>query len=520
MTNRRRKNPDLIDHVMKSGGAYKYARRVPLDLQDVLDRKVWDYYLGVEINAATKRATAYTTEHDALIAALASPEAREAFAERQEQGAAARVFALPLATAREASKPGATHDAQLVAAIAADEINPGSQINLSAPLWRRTEETMQQARALPASKERDRLALFLAYAFGDRSALDAQPADDPFGNLLAENLLPVRPSDPTGAMMWNAFRAMLISRLAELVPDTRVDTSLCIEELMELYAATKRPQTRKAYTAKVRRLTEAQGNHPPGFYTKERLQQHRDLLIADGVEPQTIAKHFETLKMLWRWAPREKSALAGLTFPDIVMPDISTSIEETRWQAYDDAEIKQVWGLVSNAWGPDSKSRLDADRRAAFLMAFRVALFTGMRPSEIFKLRSEDVKGGVLTIRETKTKGRKIPLAQPIADFADFLNRDGFRGQRVASIASTMSDQFREIIRGAGFTNDRHVLYSLKDTLVDRLQRQEGMNDDIIRGVIGHVSGQGKLRHYKTRLGDTPQGLATMRKHLDAIAYW
>ena len=69
-----------------------------------------------------------------------------------------------------------------------------------------------------------------------------------------------------------------------------------------------------------------------------------------------------------------------------------------------------------------------------------------------------------------------------------------------------MSDYFTSIIRAGGFTNDRHVLYSLKDSLIDRLQRQ-GASDDAMRGIIGHVSGQGKLRHYKTPFGQSPHGM-------------
>lgn len=538
MSPRRTKNTDLIDHVMKSGGAYKYARRVPKDLQAVLGRQVWDYYLGVEINAATRRATAYAAEHDALIAALATPEARQAFIERQDKSAAAKALSLPLTLAREASKPDAPEYLILAADAAASQIAPGLQIDVSAPVWRQTESLMQQARNLPAKAERDRLALFAAYAFGDRSHIDDEPADDPFGNTLADTLQPVRPTDPTGGYIWDAYKAALAARLAELAPNTRVDRSLCIEELMATYAANKQPKTRVAYEGKIRRLTASQGNHPPPYYTKERLQQHRDMLIADEVQPQTIAKHFETLKTLWRWAPREKSALAGLTFPDIVMPDITTTVEDTRWQAFDDDQIKLVWRLLNEAWGPNSDSGLSESRRAAFLMGFRVLLYTGMRPVELFYLTKDNVKGNTLNIKKTKTKTpRAIPLAKHLADLPDFLAGSGFVGAleegktairqgkvygqatKPDSIARAYTTAFTNVIRAGGLTNDRHVLYSAKDTLIERLQRQDA-SDDVMRGIIGHNSGQGKLRHYKTPRGQSPYGMEQMRKALDAIVYW
>ena len=87
------------------------------------------------------------------------------------------------------------------------------------------------------------------------------------------------------------------------------------------------------------------------------------------------------------------------------------------------------------------------------------------------------------------------------------------------SLARAFTTAFSKVIRAGGLTHDRHVLYSTKDTLVDRLQRL-GMTDDVIRGIIGHLGGQGKLRHYKTPLGQSKHGMEQMRTALDAIVYW
>lgn len=311
---RRTKNFDLIDHVMKMpSGAYKYARRVPSELVEVLGRAVWDYSLGSDINKATARGQAYTREHDELISQLSTPVARLGFAGRQEAEIAAMALSLPLHLAAQARSADASEGVKLAASAAASQITPGLHLDVSASVWRRTEEVMQQARILPAKAERDKLALFAAYAFGDQSYLDTQAVDDPFGNMLVETLQPSRPMDKIGAMFWDAYKTALDSRLSELAPDTRVDTSLCIMDLMKVYSATKRPQTRRAYLDKIRRLTAAKGNHPPAYYTKDILQEHRDFLLKQGISAQVIGKHFETLKTLWRWAVREKTALAGLT---------------------------------------------------------------------------------------------------------------------------------------------------------------------------------------------------------------
>lgn len=501
----RRVNTDLPRHVTKTPkGAYKYQRRVPLELQAFLGRTVWDLSLGSDPTVAVRRGLALTDEHNALIDRFKTSEARVDHNDFRRTV----VGTFEMATR--------DYDAQE---------------------WRRTPETMKQVRSLPARAERDRLAVFAAQAFGDGSYM---PVEDP-GLTMILTLEPQplqRPTDPTDAMIWDAYHAALAARIAELVPDTRVDTSLCIEELMSVYAAAKQPKTRVAYEGKIRRLTAAQGNHPPDYYTKARLQNHRDMLVAEGVQPQSIAKHFETLKTLWRWAPREKEALAGLTFPDIVMPDITTTVEDTRWQAFDDDQIKHVWKLLNEAWGPNSKSGLSPSRRAAFLMGFRVLLYTGMRPVELFYLGPDSVKGDALHIKKTKTKAaRRIPLAKHLSDLPAFLAGGGFVRELEAgrtairqgkvygqptkpdSLARAFTSQFTDIIRAGGLTNDRHVLYSTKDTLIDRLQRQSA-TDDLMRGIIGHTGGQGKLRHYKTPLGQTPDGMAQMRKALESIRYW
>ena len=50
MTARTRKNVDLFDHVTKTPrGEYKYTRRVPKDLVEVLAHTVWDYSLWSDI---------------------------------------------------------------------------------------------------------------------------------------------------------------------------------------------------------------------------------------------------------------------------------------------------------------------------------------------------------------------------------------------------------------------------------------------------------------------------------------
>lgn len=486
-----------VKHVIQTkDGLYRYNRRVPDDCHKAFRKKLWNLSLGRDYDQAVIKAVELRQRHDQEIARLRDPETSEEEMVRQASiRTSARIAELERRGAPEAIE--------------------GEESNLEKRLgqfWRHIPKTLENARN--KKSEYRQLAVMQAMAFGDGSRTEG--AEPP-------RIQP--PSAPVDRMLYDAHRAMLAQRLEELAPlPDQGPPEMRLEALLERYAQVQalRPATVTHYRKMVRKLVKHFGNHPLPHYDRDRLRRYRDILVDDpNISTQTVEKHFAPLKAVWNWAADEYDDLAELQFPRVRMPKRDTSIDDTRWQAFNDCEIKEIWRLLNEAWGPGSKSRITPRRRRAFLMAIRVMLYTGLRPAEVFRLQGRDVEGDVLTIRETKTTGRRIPLSKHIADFRPFLEKDGFSGERESkTISSSLSDYFRDIIRPAGFTNDRHVLYSLKDTLVDRLQRQDGMSDDVIRGIIGHVSGQGKLRHYKTRFGDTPHGMERMREALDAIEYW
>ena len=510
-------NTDLPNHVTKTPkGTFKYQRRVPPDLQEAIGRKVWDYALGSNPDAAYKRATVYEDEHDALIASLATPGDRSRFTDRTANEAGAKLASLAIVMDKH---------------LGADETG----VDVNSPVWRQTEERMKSARALPAAAERERLALFAAYAFGDRSYTERVAADDAFGNMLIDHLTPARPIDVVQASIFDALKGALDARLSQIEPADDPAKGMRLTALIAAYSKHRatRPNTLRSYTNKVGRLVDFAKDHPLPHYDAAILRDYRDYLISGDpdakpraflpVKPITIQQYFAPLKALWKWAGDEYPDLKGLAFPNVSLPKNGETVEETRWQAFDENQIKRVWGLVNAAWGEGVKSKVAPERRKAFLMAVRVLLYTGMRPAEVFHIGAGDVRDGVLTIRYTKTKTtRKIPLASAIADFPDFLAEGGFAAamgkETPTGLAGSMSESFAKIIRTNGFTNDRHVLYSLKDTLIDRLQRQ-GASDDVMRGIIGHVTGGGKLRRYKTPFGQSPHGMAAMREALNAVSY-
>lgn len=511
--------------VTDAKGRYRYNRHVPLDCRDALGKRMWNLSLGREFASAVAKAVALRQEHDDLIARLRNPNAaRQAAAEvlemrveKARQRTASRFAAL--------EKSGAPDSAE------DDTDAPASGEAVLGEMWRRVPNVLAEAEdeADPALRHR-RLAGFMAMAFGDQThgALSQRPD------------LPA-PTGKTDAKLYASYRAMLHEALEEIspTPDTTPD-EMRLSALVEAYIALEdglRANTAKSYRNKTNRLIKFAGDMALPDYDSKTLKAYRDTLKASGTSPATIAQYFAALKIIWKWAATEHEELADLHFPHINLGKSGATVEETRWQAFDETDIKTVWRRVSAAWGSDSASKLSPSRRKAFLMAIRVMLYTGMRPAEVFRLKEQDVKDGILSITYTKTKSpRKLPLSMHIADFPDFLAAGGFEAELEAgrmaivrgkvwgkpatpeSLAKSLSDNFVKIIRPA-LPNDRHVLYSMKDTLIDRLQHLE-VGDDLMRAVIGHVGGQGKLRHYKTPFDRTAKGLAVMRKALDAIVYW
>ncbi|MGV8953257.1 MAG: tyrosine-type recombinase/integrase [Cypionkella sp.] len=520
--------------VTDAQGRYRYNRHVPLDCREALGKRMWNLSLGREFAPAVAKAVATRQEHDDLIARLRNPDSsRIATSEVRE-------IRVGKATKRTSSRIAALEKAE--APDGAEDDTPASVEAVLGAMWQRVPAILSDAEDEPDPVLRHRrLAGFMVMAFGDQShgSVDQRPD------------LPA-PTGKTDAKLYATYRAMLREALEELspTPDT-TPAEMMLSGLIARYAKAQaaRANTIRSYTNKAKRLITYAGNHGLQHYDEAVMRDYRDHLIAgvpdpdpklniEPVKPVTVHQYFAPLKAMWKWAADEYPEHKKLTFPRIRLPKDGDTVEETRWQAFDEKQIKEVWRLVNEAWGPNAKSKLSPSRRKAFLMTIRVLLYTGMRPSEVFRLTAADVSNGIISIRYTKTKTpRKIPLSVHIADFPDFLAEGGFAAELEAgmtamrrgkvygkpttpqSLAGTLSDNFAPIIRAGGLTNDRHVCYSCKDTLIDRLQ-QQGASDDVMRGIIGHVGGQGKLRHYKTPFGHSPHGMAQMRAALDAITYW
>ncbi|MDE4276290.1 phage integrase SAM-like domain-containing protein [Phaeobacter gallaeciensis] len=447
--------------------AYKYQRRVPSDVASALRRKTWDLSLGSDLTKATARCAQTTAEHDELIALFRDPNALE--------NARAPAFA----------ETTAIH------------IRESAQLDPEtfAATWRDTEVYLDGARGLTPERELETLAIFARQAFGDPSHLEN--LENPTAMAGIDWPVAKPPDDNVELRLYGAMKTILDERIADLLGESPQNEPYRLSALLERYLDLSNPssQTKRNYISKVNRLTDHIGDLPLNQYTPEKLRLHRDYLLTEGLSPNSVAQYFAPTKAVMRWAISEDLVPGFDAIPTdkVSMPRGGKTIEERRWQRFDDEEIKKVWVLLQESWGKGSK--LSPARRAAFLMVFRVLLYTALRPVEVFRLMPEDVTPDIIRIRKTKTRiARNLPLSKHISEFYEFMQADGLACcGKPHTAAQKMSDMFTKAIREGGFSNDRHVLYSAKDTLVDRLQRAQ-RSEDVIRGVTGHVSGQGHLR--------------------------
>lgn len=503
---------------------FKYLRRVPLAVQATLCKRVWDFSLGSSLPQALEKAENYRLEHDELIRKLKDPVAAFSYGSKQRSqvaSAGARYVIENKLAGHFITFDGNTFS--LTTSPENGRISLDGALGNNQELWRHTKEMLDEIRSLPPDLGLTLLVHFAAYAFGDKSHLDKATSSEPYSETLVEVLEPRMPDDPTETLIFEAYRSALERQISVLwgkdAASEKYRLSVLREQYLNLRSAS--PKTRQSYISKTNRLIDFLGDLPLNHLTPEMLRKYRDHLGAEELSAGSVAQYFAPLKSILRWAISEDlvPGLDSMPTDKVSMPRNRKTVEAIRWQRFDDQQIKDVWSIAQKAWGP--QSRLSLARQRAYPLAFKVMLYTAMRPVEVFQLVPENVTADRIHILETKTGiSRTLPLSKHISEFFRFMQDEGFHGCGSPTLAARkMSETFSTAIRAEGFTNDRHVLYSLKDTLVARLQLN-GEPDDVIRAVTGHVSGQGYLRNYKTRLNDTPEGLEMIREALDRIEYW
>jgi integrase len=342
------------------------------------------------------------------------------------------------------------------------------------------------------------------------------------------------------------MQTAVVARQKEVAPKDS-SHALRLSQLLEPYSRDQghRKGTADGIRRKVKRFTDFAGDRPLWEYDHETIIAYRDHLRTGPapVKEVTINQYIAALKMVWNAAPDRWKEYRDIQFPRVKLRKIKDDLQDTRWKSFTDDQMKDLWREMQKAWGPNADTRLTPGRRRAFLMAVRVMLWTGLRPVEVFHLTSENIVGQTIQIRYTKTGNRRtLPLCKHLSDLPAFLAAGGFkteleaaknelyagkaRGQESppSALSKSLRKYFAEVREAAGITDPKQVLYSLKDTLVRRLQlifKQKGIpvTYDTIRDIIGHKT-KGALAHYVTLTGDMDEGLELVKEALDAIEYW
>ncbi|MCG7518452.1 phage integrase SAM-like domain-containing protein [Ruegeria sp. Ofav3-42] len=498
-------------------GLCKYIRRVPEDLQQAVGRKVWEKRLGSDYTEAVRKCIKLTDEHDKLIEALSDPEAANAQIKRNEEEAFAKALDLRLALA---SGPAP---------------NFSDPEMISKERWRNAETVMQSAAKESPPREREMLAGFMAYAFDDHSYIEAQPIEDPVALTLVRHMRPQRPTDTTGAMMFDALKGMVAARLRQLQRLAPSNSENTLMKLLERYKGLESlsDNTERAYRNGIQRFIDREGDLDARDITSRMLKDHRDHLIASGLEPTSIRTLFAGIGSVLSYAQDEEvidaNPALGLKFPRD-----KKSIEDRKQIPFKPDDVAKIWAAAQKRFAPDGKSRLSKDRRRAYLMCVKTLILTGMRPHEFFRLRDGDVsdvnkidayqdewRGIGINICFSKSGNRLIPLPDGLSDLPAFINEGGLacvrdaEGKLIKDVVKNFSEkQFDPILTELKLKRPRVSLYSTRGTFNMAMKRQ-GVSKGIRQQIIGHKPDGKMMRHYTD-----PETMDSMADAMNIVSFW
>ena len=530
-------NPEKIPHLERCQKTkiYRYQRRVPKHAQPIIGKKTWDQSLGTkDYLEAVDKVREITAEHSALLDRLQTAEQRNSYQADKQEEVAAMIVRMSPGIKRRIGEDGQLQD------VPPFDRDPGT--------WRTTPDTMKKARALPSNQELRQLAYHQATAFGDRTTIGLLNAKSALGDALVDVMRPTRPTDPTDAAMHDAFKTALDARVSELGGSLLVNPEHTLTALHSTIAKIRdtKPATianHKVTTTKFNKfLREEKGiDYEPSIdaITDTILHEYLDYLLDDpNIDNGSINKYFDGIKSVFNHAIKRKKVPGLIVNPvDFVEMPATQSVEKRMYLPFNSTEIVQLWDEVQEQWRPhNSKSKLSEGRRAAFLMAFRVLLWSGLRPVEFFWLRDHGkITDSYIYAERVKTDvPRYIPISTHISDFPDFVKGGGFdtcifqgkfRGEaygeyNAEKLKEAMRRSFQEVRKTVGITNKKKVLYSTKDTLMQRLRGVKGYNTYMEVVVTGHVRKMEKGRHYGGILGDDEKVRAKVKKGLDHVTYW
>lgn len=199
---------------------------------------------------------------------------------------------------------------------------------------------------------------------------------------------------------------------------------------------------------------------------KPDVARYVDVRLGEGAARSTVAKELSTL----RAALREAERLGWIDFdPRSVIPPFGAKyVPRTRWLTPDEFRaIQQQLAPTRQAW-------------------MSVAVYAGLRSSEVENLAWEDVEGDWIRLRGTKTSGsrRAIPIVQPLRELLEkvpMVNRTG----KIVEPWPNVRRGLRDVCDRLGF--DRVSPNDLRRTFASWM-KQRGVDSAAVAKLLGHTT--------------------------------
>ncbi len=280
-------------------GRYFYQRKVPQHLQTVLGRKKWRAPLGADFDEACDRLKDLRREHDALIAKLEDPDARQdAKTTTRRQAEVAQYAAwdadeLAYETAQHTKGETTETEDYLeweAAALASGEIEP------EAP----HERAARWIAAIEHERNNPNKRVLHPYPMDDDEYCDRLTA------IFAENFgpdAPAPPSAPEDRDEYDATKLKLERKIARVARNPHTVSK--VAESFFRFAEVK-AKTEHKYRRTINRLIEDIGDVPVNQVTSRMLRDYRDKLLARGLLPASVHAEFAPIKGLFNYAADEE----------------------------------------------------------------------------------------------------------------------------------------------------------------------------------------------------------------------
>ena len=168
------------------------------------------------------------------------------------------------------------------------------------------------------------------------------------------------------------------------VEPTRITLGEYLEQWMRDYVAVSvRPRTAAGYRSIVRQIQSVLGPAPLAELKPQHLQTYYSLLLDEGLSAQTVQhRHrllFQALRQAVRWEMLPRNIMERVTPPRVSKPDL---------RSLDPFEVERL---------------LEAAQGSVYHLPIHLAVYTGLRRSEILGLRWGDIDLDTRTLTVNRT---------------------------------------------------------------------------------------------------------------------